>query len=829
MTSRLPADATRGDAGAHPASGAAATLRAAAERACARIAPTWPLDRFIAVNPFWSWTDEPLPRVAGMLASLSGARLLMPRSWYAAEHRAERLRPEHLRAAIAESGADMSEKHLSGLLRIEEPRQARRPLVVDVMDARCRRELEVSWRDYIVERISRFCGSYFDEGQAQLRPPRAEGFYASWRSQARADRAPAVFMSLPEYRSAVAALPETVEDMMRVAASELGVPASEHEAYLTALLLDVNGWASWCAYRRWTARLGGSDDDHILELLATRLAWEWILFRAGGEELRVDWGHAVASWPTFDRVTHAARADDWLLQSAVEIAYVSDVRRQLERGFEGERPEAPSLQAAFCLDVRSEVFRRALEAQGDDVQTLGCAGFFGLPVEYAALAAVAARPQLPGLLAPRYRVTDTGLPEAAAETRASRLHAAQAWKAFKSTSLASFAFVDAMGLFFLRSLLGETFGRGAREAHDHEHAGLSPEEDAARTPRITSRADGSPLALEERCDLAEGMLRTMSLTRGFARLVLLVGHGASTRNNPHAAGLDCGACCGQTGEVNARAAAALFADPGVRAGLAARGITIPETTHFVGALHDTTTDVVTLFDEDAVPASHRDDLAAARAKLTRAGTLARRERAPKLGLEELPDAELFRAVVERSKNWAEVRPEWGLAGNATFVIAPRERTRGLALDGRAFLHDYRFSEDAEQKVLEQIMTGPFVVAHWINLQYYASTVDNTRYGSGNKLLHNVVGGHLGVFEGNGGDLRIGLSIQSLHDGARWMHTPLRLSVFVEAPRSAIERVLANHAKVRALVENEWVHLFQIDTAERAIFVRRSGAWKPTSP
>ena len=159
-------------------------------------------------------------------------------------------------------------------------------------------------------------------------------------------------------------------------------------------------------------------------------------------------------------------------------------------------------------------------------------------------------------------------------------------------------------------------------------------------------------------------------------------------------------------------------------------------------------------------------------------------------------------------------------GNATFIVAPRERTREIDLAGRAFLHDYRFEEDKDFAILEMIMTGPLVVTHWINLQYYASTVDYRRYGSGNKVLHNVLGGHLGVFEGNRGDLRIGLSFQSLNDGERWMHPPLRLSVFIEAPRAAIEHVLEKHPKVNELVSNEWLHLFHVD-AQKGIVSRRS--------
>ena len=150
----------------------------------------------------------------------------------------------------------------------------------------------------------------------------------------------------------------------------------------------------------------------------------------------------------------------------------------------------------------------------------------------------------------------------------------------------------------------------------------------------------------------------------------------------------------------------------------------------------------------------------------------------------------------------------GLAGNAAFVVAPRERTRGLDLGGRAFLHDYDWRKDEGFKVLELIMTAPMVVASWINLQYYGSTVNNRAFGAGNKVLHNVVG-QLGVLEGNAGDLKVGLPWQSVHDGRRFVHEPLRLNVFIEAPQEAIDAVVARHAGVRDLVDNGWVHLFRL--------------------
>jgi hypothetical protein len=600
-------------------------LKEDAERACSRIAPTWPLDRFIAVNPFWRLTHKPVAEVAGELAALSGVQLLMRREWYAQEWRAGRLQSEHLREAIVESGSGATEEDLIASFWIRETAPPRRPLVVDVMDSLVRREHELTWREFVMERISRFCASYFDDGQAQINGVREGGLYASWLPQAKSDQMPNLFMALDRYRQTVARLPATADEMIAQGCSDLGVPVNQRESFLAALLLDVNGWASWCAYLRWTAQQGSGDDAHIYELLAIRLAWEWILFVSSDDAIRAEWRFAMTSWKAIDRAARSSRTG-WTLQRAAEIALLAQTRPKLVQGFGAPRPQAPRLQAAFCLDVRSEAFRRGLEAQGDDIQTLGIAGFFGLPIEYVPLAADHASPQLPGALAPKYRVTDTGVEPSLEATRRARLGAAYAWKAFKSSSLSSFAYVDAVGLFYARSMFRDAF-RGERHRMTHrDHPGLTADEDRVRVPRLTTRIDGTPLTADERCDIAAALLRTMALTQNFARLVLLVGHGSETKNNAYAAGIDCGACGGHPGDVNARAMAALLNDGPIRAGLAERGIEIPSTTFFVAALHNTTTDEVTLFDLGAVTRTHQVDLDIARDLLDRAGAAARRLR-----------------------------------------------------------------------------------------------------------------------------------------------------------------------------------------------------------
>lgn len=180
----------------------------------------------------------------------------------------------------------------------------------------------------------------------------------------------------------------------------------------------------------------------------------------------------------------------------------------------------------------------------------------------------------------------------------------------------------------------------------------------------------------------------------------------------------------------------------------------------------------------------------------------------------------------RGRDWSHVRPEWALAGNAAFIAAPRWRTRARNLAGRAFLHDYDVNKDTDFGVLKLILTAPLVVANWINLQYYGSTVDNQRQGCGNKVLHNVVGGTLGVLEGNGGDLRIGLSEQSLRDSASGLqHEPLRLSAFVEAPIEAMDRIIAESPALAHLVENRWLTILQIAEDGSLRERRGPGQWQ----
>ncbi len=796
---------------------ASASVAAAITAASDRIAPTWPLDQFIAVNPYWGWRSSSAPDTAAMLGALAGTRLTMPRSWFREEWAAGRLTVEHLAAAAAAMGEPVLASAALGALQQpfpDAPPIPRMALATDVRDLGGAPRPGQTWAELVVHQISQHCAAHFDRWQAAWHPDQEVDLFSGWRLQLSASHGVKWRRGASWARAQISTLPARPQVAIDMLLSSLRIPEEGHEAYLTSLLLSVNGWSAWCAYGRWQARLVGEDCDEIVGLLAIRLAWEWLLRHDADSPDEADrWDRWSGSWAgARDLAAEIGREQriDWLLQLAVERTYQATLIGSLVVADPAPAP-APAAQAVFCIDVRSEVFRRALESVTPAVHTRGFAGFFGLPISYTPAGSTLTRPQLPGLLAPALNVTEITVEgakrEAVIDERSSALQGRQRWSSFRSAPSSVFSFVESMGLLYGGKLVKDSV------AHTHapskwENDGLSPGSAKGLRPRL-GIVDDDPAATAV---IAENVLRGMGLIGGFAPVVLLCGHGSQTANNPHAAGLDCGACGGQTGEVNARTLADLLNSVAVRAHLEARGIPIPSSTWFVPALHNTTTDEVKLFDTELVPESQRAEVAELQRWLAVASGRARGERARGLGLGHLVDhpEQLEKAILERANDWSQVRPEWGLAGNAAFVVAPRRRTRHMDLGGRCFLHDYDWRLDTDLSVLTLIMTAPMVVTNWINMQYHASTVDNRRYGSGNKVLHNVVGGRIGVFEGNGGDLRIGLAMQSLHDGHTLRHPPLRLSVFIEAPRAGIDSVIGSHAVVRDLVSNGWIHLLRIE-------------------
>lgn len=764
-------------------------LDAAADRAARAIPPVWPLASSVAVNPFLGQTHESLASVAARLGRVAGVSVTLPRDWYqeriasgvitdgdltdALSSTQEATRPASL--AALKSDAAASRPTVYALPTIAD-------LAADVSG--------IDWPALIAERFGAWAAGYFDEGQALWAAPRGRGAYAAWRAVATHDLTPEI-VGLAGFATHVSQAPETASGAIAGVAQQIAVPSEALETYFHQMLMTLGGWAQFARYRLWQAELAGTTDSTLTDFLAIRLIWEAALLERYEAKIADRWKAVVAShvdpiMPTHDQVVDA------ILQDAAERAAQRILAETLAAPGSDAPEKRPVVQAAFCIDVRSEVFRRALESVNPEIQTLGFAGFFGLTASHRRFASDVQELRLPVLLNPGVTTCSGGPADAEADQSARfKARAKRAWGRFKLAAVSSFAFVEATGPVYASKLVSDALGL---------HGTPAPNEPA---PRLDPALD-----LTTRTKAAETVLRAMSLTTNFARLVLLAGHGANVVNNPHASGLHCGACGGYSGEVNARLLAALLNDSEVRAGLVPQGIDIPADTLFLAALHDTTTDAVTLYADDQASLSHQSDICQVQLWLEAAGVISRGERALRL-----PRAAGEGSLERRSRDWAEVRPEWALAGCKAFIAAPRRRTAGKTLEGRAFLHDYDWKIDKDFGVLELILTAPVVVASWISLQYYGSTVAPAVFGGGNKLLHNVTGG-VGVVEGNGGVMRAGLPWQSVHDGERYVHEPLRLSVCIEAPREAMSEILKRHEGVRALFDNRWLHLFALDEAGR---------------
>ena len=803
---------------------------------CSKVAPLWPLENFVAVNPYHHFADHSLAGVADRMAKVAGARTAMPIAYYLEALEEGRFTLEDLSTALAahparaRSGVDAFLRDMRQLSQFES-RPTPVQTVADVAGRLCGQD----WNWLLTDRVSSWAACYFDEGQLMWSSiDKTHGVYASWREEAGWDRTPEV-SGLTGFRRAIEALPRDALETAHLALERLGIPNAARELYLHRLLMRVGGWSAFAARLVWEDGLHQRPNDTLIEFLCVLLGWELAIYETTANPgMKKAWQSAVEQLTrlTVEPMLGHAETDTLILQEALDRA----AQRRVVEAF-NNRPAItpkpitrPAAQAAFCIDVRSEVFRRHLEACAPQIETIGFAGFFAFFVDYVPVGTESANAQYPVLLTSTHRVYET-LPNPADNEKLlahRRLvkHVRRAWTWFKMGAISCFSFVGPVGLIYLPKLFSDSFGWTRPVPHPERDA-MGEWEHRSRRPVLNpsqhgGHADGMPLG--DRINSAEFALRAMFLTENFAPFVLIVGHGSTVVNNAHWTGLDCGACGGHTGEANARVAAAVFNDPAVRVGLAERGIVIPQNTVFLACQHDTTTDKITIYNREDVVGASEGAFASLERQFAQAGKLTRAERARRLpGAEE---GDIDDAIVWRSKDWAELRPEWGLAGCSVFVVAPREHSSGLDLGGRSFLHSYVWSKDNGFGVLELIMTAPMVVASWISLQYYASTVDNRVFGAGNKTLHNVVG-RVGVYEGNAGDLRVGLPWQSVHDGERYQHEPLRLSVVIEAPIDAMNAVLRKHDMVRALCDNGWVQLLAMDDGGRITHrYHRDLAWDP---
>lgn len=493
----------------------------------------------------------------------------------------------------------------------------------------------------------------------------------------------------------------------------------------------------------------------------------------------------------------------------------------------------PAAQVFFCLDDREESIRRQLEESDPAIETFGVAGFYGVAMNYTGIDDARGVSLCPVIVKPKHAVRERPIEkddENYKQRRALRRQWAiltRHWWIASRTLVRGWIGTTVAGVFSLvplvaRVLTPRQYGRTI----EWLNASVLPDPRTELTYMRSGEeghaaAEGLMLGftVPEKVECVASVLGPAGLRGGMARLVITLGHGSSSLNNPHESAYDCGACGGRRGGPNGRIFAAMANHPDVRKGLRERGIVIPDDAWFIGGFHDTCTDTIDLYDLKLMPESHRADLERARASLDKACMLNAHERtrrfvSAKWGL--TPKQGLLH-VQERAEHLSEPRPECGHATNAITIIGRRRTTRGLFLDRRAFLTSYDATLDPTNEALGRLLAAAIPVCAGISLEYYFSFVDNEGYGCGTKLPHNVTG-LIGVVNGCESDLRTGLPWQMVE-----IHEPVRsLFVIESTPERILETIHGNPLNWE-LLSNRWIRLVAQDPIDGTIHVYRGGS------
>ncbi len=734
--------------------------------------------------------------------------------------------------------------------------------------------------------LVRLGAGFLDHGQARVGlPERDRGFLAAVAAlYAAGARPPRECPGVDDAMRRVAAEQTAARPVVVSALEALGVTGDAVESWLLATAAALPGWSGMFArLERQPADHPGGPPATLLDFLAVRLLLERhaLPHACASAGLPHDWPTLAARTPrTVDvpaavsasRLWHLARAaglaapavaaldgtalaaiwaaaaacDDVTRRRVFHEAYERTYRREIldavavRRAMPASTVDGrPRAQFAFCIDEREESIRRAVEEQDPAYVTFGVAGFFGVAIDYQGLYDLEPAAYCPVVVTPAHEVHEQPV-YTALSWHALRKRLRDAWLGWVRTSgAASRTLIGGAGMSFLlgpviglKTLARVAWPRVSLRVGDRMKASLAPRPatrlSAVRLDPHTPPAErGKPVgfSLQESIDRVAATLVNIGLTRDFAPIVVFLGHGSTSLNNPHESAHDCGACGGRRGGANARLFADMANRPDVRAGVRAKGIDIPDDTWFVGALHDTADDSVRYYDLDTVPEANAAAFDVASTALDRARRESALERCRRFDDAPLtldPDAAL-RHVESRSSNLAQPRPEYGHCTNAICIVGRRTVTRGLHLDRRAFLVSYDPEGDANHAVLERILAAVGPVGAGISLEYYFSAVDNERFGCGTKLPHNVTG-LIGVMNGHQGDLRTGLPLQMVE-----LHEPMRLLLIVDATPEALLAVAGRQAEVAELVVNGWVQLVSLHPVTGALAVFEDGGFVPYTP
>lgn len=648
---------------------------------------------------------------------------------------------------------------------------------------------------------------FFDQGQATLTlPMRDEGLLHCLRQVIACD--------LPLSREEKQWLDKLPKEPLSLiaACTPTTLSPSEQTLFFTLMLTTLPGWASHVSYLH---------DCYQRQLLTTpnlfKIQQEYLAFRIITFLLLNGEPTNLLKWHTAEQSTASEKLGSYTDIQRNESRLIKNLLTQLRSTLPSQRLEiqkkdqtkeasAPLAQFMFCMDVRSEPVIYQLEKL-NHYQIFSMPGFFASAVSISPPETHKTYASCPVLLTPKHTVQEVYGKISGSQRKSHRFlqRGSKLFYLLKNTFSAPFALVETLGLSFgiwmaLKTLFPHLAYKLKRNL---EKLSLS-------SVNIHPIIDSIPW--KDQCQIALQSLKSIGLSKTFTNVVIICGHKAESTNNAFASALNCGACGGQNGAPNARILSCILNQESIREYLSQQSIIIPKSTLFLPAAHNTTTDTVEVFThlitkEQLQSISSQLDQIQLDLKKAQKENIHRRmttlTRTPNI-------AKALHNCQTRAKDWAQVRPEWGLAKNYAMIIGPRTFSQNSDLEGRVFLHSYAYEGDTNYKILTSILTAPMLVAFAINSQYLFSTLNNSTFGAGSKVTKNVTG-KFGAMQGNGSDLMQGLPLQSVFSSdTTAYHEISRLVVVIHAPKTAIQKICQMETTIKRLVKNEWIYIICFD-------------------
>lgn len=770
----------------------------------------WPLQQFIATNPCWELIENSIEKVSDLLNQMGNIQTTLSLTEYRDLYQTNHIHDSAIHQAIQEFFNDPVDASLYQKIFYDFMTKEKYQDSISEQAILYSSQIQLYGYDNALVNIKEEClnwlSAYFNPSKFQKKLF-ITCFFDVWRTM--------YFEKDKHWKAILSNYSDDLNTFIQALLVELSIPEVSIQQYLFEICWQLKGWIG---YIKWKQQYPHYPHDQqtvrIIEVIAMWLAYEVHWLKTHSHELRdfnpnytvhtqdprddfikKAWHNHITeinqtlSTQKVQHIEHLANTYPvsfqsfcWLWQRAYEISYHAPLNRSLLEKMSNttQQRKCSKAQWVFCIDVRSEGFRRHLESVGE-YETFGFAGFFG--VAYRLKHKNKLTYQCPALIEPTLQVemlnAENSLCENTTKTLKHSIHKT------KEPLFSPFALYEILGFWFAFTLIFKNYAQNLFNTLKQ-----------LCTKRSKSTFNLKEFDQKTMVDISKTLLQGIGLIDDFSEFVIICGHSATTENNPYHSALDCGACGGNGGTSNAIIACKILNTKKVRLALVEAGITIPEHTVFIPACHDTTTDQIYWFETHTQLTDKQSKrLERIKKDAKQSGKQLQKER-----LQSLPGD---KNVSSRSRHWAELIPEWGLANNAAMIIAPRTLTSELNLERRAFLHSYDPQHDADGKILESIFLGPVIVAHWINSQYYFSSVNPEQYGSGNKAIHNVLPS-VGVMEGNQSDLQYGLPLQSVYYQNKRIHTPLRLCVFIDAKPEIINDIIDKHKVLKSLVNGRWL-------------------------